>query len=112
MRSCIVGKEDYYHWGSPHFKLLFKEGVIGFPQVLVAEYPEKDKMLFEVEMDIDNLSVFMTVLPVLPGSVISGYDGRPASPLYVGAVVNTVDTRFVRLPNTKELAFYERYSNL
>lgn len=112
MKSCIVGKEDYYHWGSPHFRLLFKEGVIEFPQVLVAEYPEKDKMLFEVEMGIDNISVSMNVIPVLPGSVISGYDGRPAPPIYYGAVVNAVATRFVRAPNAEELDFYERYSRL
>lgn len=111
MKSCNVGEEDYYHWGSPRFEEFFS-GYIKFPQVLVAEYPNMDKLLFEVEMDIDNLSMFIEVLPVLPGSVISGYDGRPAPPIYKGAVRDAVMTRFVRVPNIEELDFYERYSKL
>lgn len=111
MKSCNVGEEDYYHWGGVHFKKLFS-GRIKFPQVLVAEYPNMDKILFEVEMDIDNLSSFIEVLPVLPGSVISGYDGRPAPPIYKGAVRDTVMTKYVRVPNIEELEFYERYSKL
>lgn len=111
MKSCNVGEEDYYHWGSPHFEKFFV-GRIKFPQVLIAEYPNRDKLLFEVAMDIDNLSTCIEVLPVLPGSVISGYDGRPAPPLYKGAVRDTVMTRFVRVPNIEELDFYERYSKL
>lgn len=111
MKSCNVGEEDLYRWGSPLFEEFFS-GYIKFPQVLVAEYPNVNKILFEVEMDIDNLSMFIDVLPVLPGSAISGYDGRPIPPIYKGAVVNTVMTRFVRVPNIEELDFYERYSKL
>lgn len=111
MKSCNVGEEDYYHWGGIYFKEFFS-GCIKFPQVLVAEYPNMDKILFEVRMDIDNLSSFIEVIPVLPGSVISGYDGRPAPPIYKGAFWGVVMTRFVRVPNIEELDFYERYSKL
>lgn len=104
MKSCNVGEEDLYRWGSPLFEEFFS-GCIKFLQVLVAEYPNVNKILFEVEMDID-------VLPVLPGSAISGYDGRPIPPIYKGAVVNTVMTEYVRVPNIEELDFYERYSKL
>lgn len=77
MKRCNVGEEEYYHWGGIYFKELFSGG-IKFPQVLVVEYPGMGKLLFEVGMNIDNLSSFIEVIPLLPGSIISGYDGRPA----------------------------------
>ena len=111
MKSCNVEEEHNFRWGGILFKRLFS-GCIKFPQVLVAEYPGMDKILFEVEMDIDNLSSFVEVIPVLPGSIVSGYDGRPASPLYKGAVRDVAVTKYVRVPNIEELDFYERYSKL
>lgn len=111
MKSCNVGEEHNFRWGEVLFKKFFSRG-IKFPQVLVAEYPNTDKILFEVEMDIDNLSSFVEVIPVLPGSVISGYDGRPSPTLYEGAVKDVVMTKYVRVPNIEELDFYERYSKL
>lgn len=111
MKSCNVGEEDFYYWGGIRFKTLFS-GCIKFPQVLVAEYPNMDKVLFEVKMDIDNLSFFIEEIPVLPGSVINGNDGGLSLPVYKGAGRGIVMTRFVRVPNIEELDFYERYSKL
>lgn len=98
--------------GSTLFRLLFSEGV-KFPQVFVVEY-KNDRILFEVEMDmdVDDISAPSCIIPVLPGSAISWYDGMPVPPPRVGAVINTVLSNSVRVPNTEELAFYERYSNL
>ena len=112
MKSCDVGRQSSYTWGSTLFSLLFPEGV-KFPQVFVAEY-ENDKILFEVEMDmdVDDISALSCIIPVLPGSAISGYDGMPVSPPRVGAVINTVLSNLVRVPDTEELDFYERHSNL
>lgn len=109
MKSCNVGEEHNFRWGGILFKKFFSGGGIKYPQVLVAEYPGMDKMLFEV--DIDNLSSFIE-LPVLSGSIISGYDGRPISPLFKGSVRVVVLTKYVRVPNIEELDFYERYSKL
>lgn len=108
MKSCNVGEEEHYRWGSPYFEEFFS-GCIKFPQVLVGDYP--NKMLFEIAMDID-LSIFTEVIPVLPGSVIVANDGRPAMPVHTSAVETTALTRFVRVPNIEELEFYERYSKL
>ena len=106
MISCNVGDERGYSW--EFFDRLFS-GCITFPQVLVVNRSDSEKILFEVREDLPLDSItnrFYGFIPVLPGSAISGDNGRPVHDL------NYAFATYVRVPNIEELDFYERYSKL
>lgn len=107
----IISSGDYSHyWGTSNFIKCFPAGCIRLPQILVKDTlilnSEKLIMtiLFEVEVEIDNLSKVIRFLPVLPGSSVNAATGK-----VIDFPRNIISTEYVRLPTSAEVILYEKH---